>query len=551
MLKKEAMGDSINRLKKVAKVFSKHGLSSVLVGMGLSYLVPFLKRGAKKTPQNLPTRLRDAFAELGGAWIKLGQMLSIRPDLVPDECCKAFKTLQDSAEPVSADEIKKTIEEELKKPIERAFSHFDPRPLGSASVAQVHKARLISGESCAVKVQRPRAAQTFAEDIAMIRLLARKLEQYLPDIRPLEILEEFERYTQNELNFIKEAGHIDAIFNSTKKKKVVIPKVFWNETTKRVLTMQFIDGVKLSQAREVSDPKMSKILVDAVFDQIFNAGIFHADLHPGNIILMPEGKMGLIDFGIIGHIDSRTQELGLEEVAAVLSNDAEKIAEVLLKYGEPDKRMDVYAFKRAVCDKLNEWYDLRPELRRYSQLMQDLFILSARCGLRFPRDCVLLGKALVTAESTARLLDRDFTFENYVKPRVENLLKKRAEPKRVLSKLKEQSSQTARAIAKLPQKTLEAVDNISKGRLSISLSDENFRHVGSDLNKSSNRLSFALMSASLVIASSMLIETGPKIGAYGALSIVGFSLATLFALALLTSVFREGKRPFDKHDDSV
>src|SRR3989344_2958918 len=271
----------ISRIKEVMHVLSKYGLGSVLCEYGFAHCVPFFKRFTKEMPADVPQRLCHALEELGGAYIKLGQMLSSRPDLIPPTFCNEFAKLLDHVPAQSIEDIKAAIEHEFKKPSKVMFKNIDPRPLGSASIAQVHKARLPNGKAVAIKVQRPHIARQFAEDIELMRAVAQKLQKHMTRIKPVLIVQEFERYTKRELNFMTEGTNIEDM-QKGKPKNIVIPNVFWSHTTEKVLTMEYLDGTKLSEAR-LPQVHVAQELVDAFIEQVFKAGVFHADLHAGNI----------------------------------------------------------------------------------------------------------------------------------------------------------------------------------------------------------------------------------------------------------------------------
>jgi len=413
----------------------------------------------------------------------------------------------------------------------------------------VHKARIKTGKAVAVKVQRPDLAKTFKADIDIIRYIAQKIQKHLKnDIDIALIIDEFERYTKKELDFTIEASHIDDIRKAITSRKIVAPHVFWSHTTEKVLTMEYLEGTKLSEVKKSDKPHVARALVDAFIQQIFENGTFHADIHPGNVLLLKNGKIGLLDFGIVGHIDDKTRKLGLDLYLAILERDPGQISEVLLKYGTPGSKTHINAFEEAISELINDWWDTNPEKRRISYLMHQLFILCARHHIRLPTDTILLGKGMMTVESTARQLDPEFNFVAYSQPKIAQLLKQQRTPRKLISRFVTRSRAFAEAIAELPGKTLEAVDSLKRTGLSISLKDTQFRHLGQDINLSSNRLSYSLISAALILAGALMIEIGPKIGTYSVISIISLSIAALFAIILFVSVAREHTTKHDPHE---
>ncbi len=539
--------ENIQRITYVIRTLAKHGLGGVLSKYGFAWYLPIFKRGAKELPPDLPQKIRKAMEELGGAYIKLGQLLSIRPDLVPQEYCDEFAKLLDEVPPEKISAVEQVISQEFKKPVHEIFSHIDPKPLGSASIAQVHKARM-AGKAVAIKVQRPDIAKKFSADIDIIRYIGKKLQKHLQNnINIAQIIDEFERYTKKELNFTIEASHIDTIRSELKARQVVVPKVFWSHTTEKVLTMEYLDGIKIAEIKKAERPHIARVLLDAFIDQVFQHGTFHADLHPGNVLILKDGRVGLLDFGIVGHLDAKTRKLGLELYLAILEKNAQAISEVLLKYGTPSSKTNIQAFTRAVSELVNEWWDNDPEKRRVTHLVHQLFILCAKHHIRTPGDTILLGKGMITIEATARQIDPKFDFVKYSQPKIAQLLKQQRTPTKLITRFTKTSIAFAKALAELPTRTLEAVDNLHREGLSINLKDNQFRHLGQDINLSSNRLSYSMIAAALILAGALMIDIGPKIGTYSIISVLSLSVATIFVLTLFISVAREHTTKHDPH----
>src|SRR3989344_461959 len=524
----------MSRIKEVMHILSKHELGGVLCEYGFAWCVPFFKRFTKAMPEDVPAKLCLALEELGGAYIKLGQMLSLRPDLIPKEFCQEFAKLLDQVPPQSAEEITAAIEHEFKKSVTVLFKNIDPRPLGSASIAQVHKARLPNGKAVAVKVQRPHIAEQFKEDIALMNLIAQKLQKHITDIKPVLIVQEFERYTRRELNFFTEGENIEAMQKGAPR-SVVIPKMFWSHTTERVLTMEYLDGTKVSDLK-LPQRHLAQMLIDAFLEQIFKAGVFHADLHAGNILLMPNNKLGLLDFGIVGKIDDRTKRLGFELYQSILQGKSIAITEGLLDYGVPSKNTEAVEFASQVNQLFESWQQGE---KRVTHLMHQLFMLCTEHQIALPYDTVLLGKAMITVEATAKRLDPEFNFVKQSQKKLQELLREKKQPRKIIDSFLMQSTKFARDLSVLPGKALAAIDGLQKGKVSINLKDNQFRHLGEDINRSSNRLSYALVCAALILASATMLKTGPQISGYGIISTVSLGVAALFLLMLLGSIARE------------
>jgi ubiquinone biosynthesis protein len=533
--------EDLKRATHVLRVLSKHGLGSLIRKAGLTWHLHLFDRHRplRGLPEDLPKRLTDALEELGGAYIKLGQLLSIRPDLIPPEYCQEFSRLQDSVEPESFETIVETIEQQFHKPINELFTHVDIRPLGSASIAQVHKARLRSGKAVVVKVQRPDVRQKFEEDIDILKYLSRKFEKHIADhIDPMQIIEEFEKYTKQELDFKIEGANVDLLRATTNKiPHIVIPKVFWEYTTKKVLTMDFLDGVKISDIKQKNlRTQVAERLIDSTLTQVFERGIFHADLHPGNILLLRNNDIGLLDFGIVGRVDKRTIELGVKLYQAIIARDEYDIADIILEYGRPVHETDLDKFREDIRDTVDKWYVSRSGITR---LLYQLFLTCSYNKIRLPRNTVLLGKALVTAEGTAKQLDPDFDFIKYSQEKVINILKQQRTPKKMLDEFLKKSNQMSYVLSNLPKESLELIQTIKRGKATLELDDSKFRRIGFNITHSSNRLSFALIAASFIIAGSGLHEVPPFAGGYSIPVIIMYFIAIIFIILLISSIARE------------
>src|SRR3990167_444395 len=332
---------NIQRLRNVTNVLIKHGFGSLVDQLNLQHyislgkrIITFKKYESEKEVHTIPERLRLAFEELGPTFIKLGQILSSRPDLIPQNFAEEFKKLQDKVPPFSASESKKHIEEELNVKTDEIFSSFNETPTAAASIAQVHNATLLTGERVIVKVQRPGLRQIMDSDISILFYLANLIERYLPHgklYNPTGIVEEFSRTIRRELNFNLEGS------NATKFKRyfegdntVYIPMVFWSYTTNDILTMERIDGIPIHEIKKLEDAGYNKKLiakngVNAFLKQILEFGLFYADPHPGNFLIMEGGRIGIVDFGIVGNIDDDMAESLANTFLSMVELDYDKI----------------------------------------------------------------------------------------------------------------------------------------------------------------------------------------------------------------------------------
>ncbi|MBD3361379.1 hypothetical protein GF358_01155 [Candidatus Woesearchaeota archaeon] len=544
---------NLKRVSSIVNVLVKHGLGHFVQKYGLTRHLPFLKRFTITTTEtgDIPIRLRKAMEELGGAYVKLGQLLSLRPDLVPSTWCDEFKKLLDKTTPFSYEQIKVIVEKELGKPIKKIFSSFDKKPIGSASIAQVHKATLRSGKKVVVKVQRPQVREKFESDIQILYYLARKVDRYIKNhASPLDIVEEFENYTKKELDFTIEAKNADKFHkNFRESSKVEIPKVYWQYTTSRVFVMEYFKGEKLSEAKlkKSQKPKLAKTIAECFFKQGMEDGFFHADLHPGNILVLPKEKIALLDFGIVAELDPTLQKLELEMYIAIVNKDVKQVIRVLLKEGMPTEETDLQAFAIDTENILDEWYGAELKSARITSMMYHLFNNCVAHKIKMPTNLILLGKGMLTAEGTCLYVDPQFDFMEFSRPRIAKLLKKQKRPDKLIKKFMSKSRDLAFKLADIPDETMDVLEKLKHGAIKVDMAYTDVRHVGMDINKSSNRLAYAMIIAALIVAGSLLIHLQPSIHGYSVFSILSLSGALILLIALFVSVLREGSAIYDPH----
>ena len=552
---KMSFNNSMKRVRTVVQVFFKYGLGAIIREAGLHWHLPFIQKlmPARGVPSDMPVRVRKAFEELGGAYIKLGQLLALRPDLVPKEYCEEFRKLLDEAKPIPFSTVKRIIETELKAPISHYFKRIDEKPIGSASIAQVHRAKLNNGKDAVIKIQRPEARQQFESDVDIMHFIAGKLEKRFSKktFSPTIIVQEFERYTKNELNFVIEARNLDRFYEHFKKFKTMrTPRVFWDLTTGTVLTMEFLPGKKLSDLDALhgyNKTLIARRIADAMFEQVMEIGIFHADLHPGNILIEKDNSIALLDFGIIGNLDDDLKRRELEIYMALINKDTEGVMKTLLRVGTPTSETNLESFRTDVENIVNEWYGKQLGKTRVTQMMHLLFDTCIQHKIRMPVNLILLGKALVTVEGTCLTLDPNFNFVIYSEPKLRQILRKQKHPKALLERFTKQSRKIGEMLEQLPNEAIAIASRLKEGRFTLDMNDTDVRHLGMDINTSSNRVSYAMLIASLIIAGALLIDVKPLFQGYSVLTIAIFLAAGIILFSLLISVWKEGRIRYDPH----
>jgi ubiquinone biosynthesis protein len=495
--------------------------------------------------------------ELSGAFIKLGQLLSLRPDLIPKEYCDEFSKLQDDVAPFNFIYVKRIIEDELKKPLGKIFSSFDKTPIASASIGQVHKAKLISGEVVAVKVQRPRIEDIFSTDIDLLHHLAHLAEKNIPELKQYDvnsIVKEFEEYTKKELNYVLEAKNIEEFYNNFKQNSMIkIPKVFWDYTSKRVLTMEFIEGEKLKEVKSLSESRREKIaelIIKSMIKQIMEDKIFHADPHPGNILLLEKDKLALLDFGIVGRLNDDIIEKTENIILGLIKPDKDILTRALMDLGFVKEGINVEEFKEDLSQHLGHYYNVDEQKIDISSALYDIIAISKKYEIKFPTSFVLLAKATATLEGLVRDLKVEFNVVQALKPYAEKIVKKRISTKYQVDKIRKFADDVAYTLKDLPGDVKEAVKKIKQGELKLNVNNADISRFALEIDRSSNRITFGLIVAAALVSAAlvMLANMPPFYMGIPVLGLIFFVLAVLFAFALLISIIKEKSRGENEKD---
>jgi len=490
--------------------------------------------------------------ELGPTFIKFGQVLSSRPDLIPDDLYEELSILQDRVPAFSFVQVKDIIEKELGKPINELFSSFSETPSASASIAQVHKARLKSGEDVVVKVERPGIRESILADIAILQQLARLAERYIPEARtynPTGLVNEFSYIIQQELDFTVEASHADRFRRNLEADPTVfIPKVFWDLTSTYVLTMEEVQGVKINdfEALDRAGFDRRKLAFDGVnlfFRQIFEHGFFHADPHPGNIFVMEDGRLAFVDFGIVGRI-SKTMLTSIARIfTAMVNRDTDGIVHGYLSLGVSGKDINISEFKREVEAILDRYHNVPLRHIKAEEFLNEMTRVSQTHHLTLPQDFVLLGKTMFIIGGLGKELYPEFNILEVAEPFARRLILKRFEAKEIAASLYKTGEEALSLFSTLPGQWRQILAKLNRGEMKMEFEHKGLNNFIMELDRSSNRLAFSLIIAAIIIGSSIIIriDKGPKLFEYPMLGIVGYILAAVLGLWLVIAILRSGK----------
>lgn len=529
----------VARISHIIKVMFKNGLGYFVDELQMKYHLPFFQKLMKhkfREPESPEVRLRHAFEELGGTFIKLGQLLSLRPDLVTAKYSEELGKLQDHLPPLGKEAVAEIIRKELGEAHNRVFREFDFTPLASASIGQVHKARLKNDRKVAVKVMRPKVKGQIESDIDILYFFAQRIDKSrrYKFINATNIVKEFELYTMNELDYRKEAQFIQIFHNNFRNcSSVVIPRVYNKYTTANLLTMEYIEGVKVNEIKH-SGIRFSKNAIistgiKSMLKQIFEFNVFHADLHPGNLLILKNNKIALLDFGIIGIIDEKLKLESLKLLVALSSGDYDEIANVLLRVGSPSERTDRSLFRQEVGLIVSEWKGRSLEEEHPSHMMKQLFELCVRHEIKMPSSLILIGKAAVTLEATCKVIDPELDFAKEIGPHLKQCVRKELMPRNILSGLLKASLAVKQNLSTLPAKLSSVIDTLDKGKIKVDIDETEVRAITGEIGHSASRIALGMVLAALIISGTFTVNKSipPSFFGYPLVAIMSYFLAAV------------------------
>ncbi len=541
------------RVEEIIKILAKYEFIDVIKKTGLKNTFNRLFRSKtlkEELDATAPERILLVFEELGTTFIKFGQILSTRPDIVGSDIADELMKLQDRVPTVSFELIKEELETELGSPVNELFLEFDEEAFASASISQVHKAKLKDGTVVAVKVQRPNIIGRIRKDITIMRYLGGFLERRISNLKYYNvsaIIDEFERAIIKELDYALEARSIDKFRTLFKDDfHICAPRTYKEYCTKKILTMDFIDGVKISELQESElnfDGKLiAKLGAQCYFKQIFDYNFFHADPHHGNFLVKEGNVLCFIDFGMMGHLDSDFVDNLTELFVYMTRNDVSAIVNQLVYMDIINYDTDIRALKYDIIDILDEY--VGAEIKNLGGVINEFSTpdLMEKYNIKLPRDFLLLGKVLTMLESLGRNLDPNFNAFEITEPLIKKLLKKRLSPLNILNYQTEYLFDLQHMVKDLPQTLNEILIKAKKGEIGVELELKELDNFTYKLDKNIDRLSIALIISSLIIGSSLILQSGrgipiPTLGFSTAGTII-FLVAVLFAIFYVVSILR-------------
>lgn len=544
----------IQRYRHILTVLARYGLAHWLDQLPLGFAKDILARGVGEEllEESTEGRVRRALGELGPIFIKLGQLAGNRPDIVGVALAKELQGLQDRAPSDERQAVEAVLAESLGQPPQEVFAEFDWEPLASASIAQVHRAGLKTGEEVVVKVQHSGLEQLVENDVSILSDLAELLEHYVSESRPFRpraMVDEFRRGLMRELDFRRELHNMEAFRKNFEGDPILcIPTTYPEYSSGRVLTMERLKGIKFTETetlrnRGIDPVETAREGARIFLEMIFEHGLFHSDPHPGNFLLLDEGRIGLLDFGQVGRVDEDLRR-DLEDILlGVAQKDARRIGHAFSRMGATPTDLDRPRFHGDINTLLGYYTDVPLGQIHLASAIRELLELVRKHRIVLPPDLALLLTVIVALEGTGRQLDPNFRLMDLVAPYQSKIALRRYSPARQFRKMQKIGQDLERLMETAPAALSEVARQLEDGKFTLQLRVEEIDQARHQLEKSTNRITFGILTASIILASSLLLfkEVPPVIYGYSALGLAGYGLSLFLALRLIWAIYRSGK----------
>jgi len=548
---------NIRRFQQILRVIIKYGFGGILDRLNIEASIERGKRFLRLSSEEpgtealtTPMRVRMALEELGPTFIKLGQVLSTRPDLLPASYVQEFQRLQDQVPGFSFETVLGILSDELHhKPLE-VFGQIDPEPIAAASMSQVHHATLINGEEVIIKVRRPGIGKIIGADIDILYYLAHQIEHHFPEFgiaNPTGVVREFEKSIQREMDFTFERNNLTRFHEAfAEDANILIPKVYWELCSKRVLTEQFLKGVKVTELDTETDLlKVDRLFLarkgcETILRQILDLGLFHGDPHPGNVLIMGHDRIGFLDFGIVGRLDPQTREIITILLSTILKRDLDRFIRYLLVIGTPLGPFDRRGFRNDALLFIDTYSGLGKQHLEVGKMLGQFLDLLRQYRIQIPSDLVLLIKAIITIEGVGMILYPTYNIMETMEPFVTNLVNRQLQPTEALRRISRYAEETFFFTKRVPKDFGEALRQIRENKLEIGFRHRGLDSFASTLERAVNRLALAIFAGALILGSSFIIKyrIGPMVKGISIPGIVGFVLASLLGLWVTVGILR-------------
>jgi ubiquinone biosynthesis protein len=546
---------SLGRITEIAQVAVRHGFGYFFERHRLTDLIP--RRGGSELVEGTPSQrgqhLREMLDELGPTFVKFGQLLSMRPDVLPPDIIAELRGLQDDVRPFPYEDVERVVREDLGQPIERLFTEFDREPIAAASIGQVHRAVLPNGRVVAVKVQRPGAPRQIEADLALLYQAARIVKERVRaldfvDVR--QLVDEFARSIRQELDYRLEARNAETFRrNFAGHPHVRVPKVYWSYTRARVLTLEFLEGTQLADIETTpytleERKRLAEVITEAWMTMIFRHGFFHGDPHPANILVMRPDLIGLVDFGLAGKLTEDDLSKATRLFIDVANENVEALPKRLADLGVRFPKEREAEFVAELQEMFYRYYGASLAEIDPLQVMREVFSLIYQLNLHLPTRFMLLDKAIATLASVGVELYPDFNVFEVARPYARSLMLGRLTPQRMLTRARRESLKLAQVFAEYPYQVHDVLEQARDGQIEVGFVHKGLDEFMHKIDVAFNRLIIALVVAAGLIGSSLIgvfATSGPQLLGLNAVSAFGFFLAGVLGIWLLWGVVRSGR----------
>ncbi|MDD2733549.1 MAG: AarF/ABC1/UbiB kinase family protein [Desulfuromonadaceae bacterium] len=548
---------SIRRYLNIVRVLSTYGFDQALEMIGLADVVARSRKLFNRKKSDIARltsaeRMRLALEELGPTFIKLGQLLSTRPDVIPHAFVLEFEKLQDNVPSFSFAEALAQIAAELGAPVEQLFAEIDPVPLAAASIAQVHRARLKTGEDVVIKLRRPGIVAVVESDISALMALAGLAERHIPGSElydPVAVVREFARTIRREMDFSREAHTIEKFRdNFTNTPWMHFPHVYWEQSSRAVLTMEYIAGIKISDRDKLVEQGLDGKLIarrgaDSFLEMVLTHGFFHGDLHPGNVLILPDNVICLLDYGIVGRLDEGLKTFLIDILTAIVKRDMDEVVSLLLFAGDIADTLDSRSLKRDLGYFMDGYYEMPLKELEVGRMLMEFIEIITTYSIRIQPDLMLLAKSLVLIEGTGRALDPSFDMADRLRPFIVKAIRQKLSPRRVTREVNQILVSYLNLARNIPRDLKEIINRVNRNKFKIDLEHRGLDKFTADFDRSINRLSTSMFLAAMIIGSSIIMQTdkGPKILDFPMLAFMGYTIAGLVGLWLVYAIIRSGR----------
>lgn len=554
----------LRRYREIVFVFIKYGFGAIIDNIGILKHINVRRKILKQTnDENIAKlsrgeRLRLALEELGPTFIKMGQILSTRSDILPKDIIKELEKLQDKAPAFSFDEVKSVIQNEFGENLEEAYAEFEPTPLAAASIAQVHKALLWSGKTVVVKVQRPGIEKIIAQDMRILEDIAKFVDnhtKYGKIYNFTKMVEDFKKRLEEELDFRIEGGNAEKFKkNFLKDKKVKIPSIIWTHTTRRVLTMEYIDGIPLNDFNAIDEAGLdrgtiARNLAKSVLNQILRDGFFHGDPHPGNIMVLEDGTIAFLDFGMVGSLSSERKRQFSKMLLGIVYKNSRMIVESVIDLNAMTLNVNMKKLEKDINNLRDRYVEIPLEKLKVGEVLNGIFDLVFLYNIVIPNEFNMLAKSLITLEGIVEKLDPKISVLEVAKPIAKQLIPRMFSTQHMKEEIINATMDYGRLIKELPSFLLNFLRKTEEENYAVELKIRDFENLEKRVDKVFNRLStsiillaLSIVIAGILIGSGMSANAGAEMYKLNEIILkIGLAIAFVIVLGLAISIFRSGR----------